>query len=151
MSDHLTVPQLRSATQSTQAWILDLAGREPFENDEQAYSLLRAVLHALRDRLTVEEVAHLASQLPMVVRGFYYEGWRPSMAPNEFRTAEAFYRHVESCLAPPPTPGGPPIPGATRAVFELLSDRLDPGQIRHVVGQLPGEIAELFPTPTTES
>jgi len=30
---------------------------------------MRATLHALRDRLTVEEVAQLGAQLPMLVRG----------------------------------------------------------------------------------
>jgi uncharacterized protein (DUF2267 family) len=31
------------------------------------------VLHALRDRLTVEEASDLAAQLPMLIRGLYYE------------------------------------------------------------------------------
>ncbi len=149
MSEHLTVTQLKQATHATQEWILDLASREPIESHAQAYSILRAVLHALRDRLTVEEAAHLASQFPMMVRGLYYEGWRPAMAPEDLETPEDFYRHVASCLAPPATPGGAPLPEATKAVFQLLADRVDPGQLRHVVAQLPEGIASLVPVPAT--
>jgi uncharacterized protein (DUF2267 family) len=42
-----------------------------------SYTALRAVLHALRDRLTVQEAADLAAQLPLLVIGIFYEGWDP--------------------------------------------------------------------------
>jgi uncharacterized protein (DUF2267 family) len=47
----------------------------------QSYSALRAVLHALRDRLTVAETAHLSAQLPMLIRGIYFKGWDPTKVP----------------------------------------------------------------------
>ncbi|SNT33422.1 Uncharacterized conserved protein, DUF2267 family [Actinomadura meyerae] len=51
------------------------------EERNKSYDALRAVLHTLRDRLTVDECAHLAAQLPLLVRGVYYEGWDPSRVP----------------------------------------------------------------------
>jgi len=43
------------------------------------HDLVRGVsLHALSDRLTVQEVAQLGAPIPMLIRGFYYEGWVPS-------------------------------------------------------------------------
>lgn len=145
MSDHLTVPQLRRTAQLTQEWINDLAARPPLESPEQAYSVLRAVLHTIRDRLTQEEVAHLGSQLPMLVRGFYFEGWRPALAPNDFDTAEAFYQRVEESLRTAPESDAPDVAETTRTTLQFLADRVDDGELRHVTGQLPPEIAELFP------
>ena len=98
MAEHTTVRQLAHAAQQAQEWLNDLGQRPPFESPAQAYSLLRAVLHAVRDRLTAEEVAHLGAQLPMIVRGFYFEGWRPALAPNDYATEEAFFEQVASSL-----------------------------------------------------
>src|SRR5258706_7316019 len=53
----------------------------PKERRNQSYAALRGVLHALRDRFTVEEGAQFAAQLPMLVRGLYYDGWDPSRVP----------------------------------------------------------------------
>ena len=53
----------------------------PKERRNQSYAALRSVLHALRDRLTVEETAQLAAELPMLIRGIYYESWHPSRVP----------------------------------------------------------------------
>jgi uncharacterized protein (DUF2267 family) len=55
----------------------------PKERRNQSYNALRAVLHALRDRLTVDESADFAAQLPMLVRGVYYDGWDPSRVPKK--------------------------------------------------------------------
>lgn len=148
MSEHVTVPQLSHATQQVQEWLNDLASREPFSDPGQAYSHLRAVLHAIRDRLTAEEVAHLGSQLPMIVRGFYFEGWRPSLAPNDFSTVDELVDRVKESLG---GPGGPPQPSgldvrdATETVVAFLVDHVDEGELRHVTAQLPTEIAALFP------
>jgi uncharacterized protein (DUF2267 family) len=145
MSEHVTVRQLSHATQQVQAWLNDLSRRQPFENQEQAYSYLRAVLHAIRDRLTPEEVAHVGSQLPMIVRGFYFEGWRPVLAPNEFATRAELYDRVRESLGSTQGPETLDVEEATGTVIDFLADHLDEGLLRHVTSQLPGNIATLFP------
>jgi uncharacterized protein (DUF2267 family) len=64
----------------------------PKERRNQSYAALRAVLHAVRDRLTVEETAQLGAQLPMLVRGIYYAEWDPSKVPMKQNREEFMQR-----------------------------------------------------------
>lgn len=144
MSGHAPVPQIQQTTQKTQEWLLDLSSRSPLKDPQQAYSILRAVLHTLRDRLTVEEVAHLGAQLPMLLRGAYFEGWRPALAPNDYETVEGFLEHVRSCLGPGDEIS-PDLRKSTLAALDVLCDRVDDGELRHVTAQLPEPLANLFP------
>lgn len=138
-----TVGSLNHSLQLTQQWLKELSVATPFGNEEQAYTGLRAVLHSLRDRLTVEEAVHFAAQLPMVVRGFYYEGWRPVLAPNEEQTPEQFYESVRQSLRNAQFDLDPGE--VTRVVFGFLEMKIDEGQVRHVKGQLPEALQKLWP------
>jgi uncharacterized protein (DUF2267 family) len=82
--------------QKTHLWLKDLAEELRWEDQHQAYLALRATLHALRDRLTVDEAAHLGAQLPVLIRGFYYEGWSPAGKPVRERHKEEFCAHVKA-------------------------------------------------------
>jgi len=106
----------------------------------QAYSAMRATLHALRDRLTVEEVAQLAAQLPMLVRGFYYEGWNPTGKPLRERSYEGFLAGVAIEL-----PNELDPEDAVRAVFAVLADRVSEGEIDDVTHVLPTSLNVLWP------
>ena len=74
----------------TNNWLNDLMQVLGWQDRHKAYMALKATLHALRDRLTVEEVAQLGAQLPMLIRGFYYEGWDPTGKPLRARHKEEF-------------------------------------------------------------
>jgi uncharacterized protein (DUF2267 family) len=60
-----------------------------------SYLALRAVLHTLRDRLIVDEAIDLGAQLPMLVRGFYYENWQSVGKPLKYRHKEEFLNQVK--------------------------------------------------------
>lgn len=140
---HTSVRQLEQATQQAQEWINELTNDGDFEAPDQAYAYLRAVLHAMRDRLTPEEVAHFGAQMPMMVRGFYFEGWRPARAPNDFDTPEEFFDHVEESLGGPQENDPPEqVAQRSRAVVRFLDDHVDEGQMRHVRAQFPKELVE---------
>jgi uncharacterized protein (DUF2267 family) len=141
---HTNVTHLSHACQQAQEWIKALAARSPFEVEDQAYSYARAVLHALRDRLTVEEAVHLGSQLPLLIRGIYYDGWKPSRVPDKIKSLNEFYQRVEEGFPGLPTASTIDPVFATNAVLRFLEERIDPGEIRHVRGQLPRELQQLF-------
>jgi uncharacterized protein (DUF2267 family) len=127
--------------QLTNLWLKELMARLGTGDRHLAYLGLRTTLHALRDRLAVDEAAHLGAQLPMLVRGVYYEGWRPAGKPLKEHSKEAFLAHVK---AEAHAPEFEPEPAA-RAVFGLLAERITAGEIEDVKGVLPKPIRELWP------
>jgi uncharacterized protein (DUF2267 family) len=127
--------------QKTNIWLKEIM--EHLGPDRQrAYHALRAVLHTLRDRLTVEEAAHLSAQLPLLIRGIYFEGWHPAHKPTKERTREEFLEQVEARLQ-----GVEPInpETATRCVFEVVERNIDPAEVVHVKHMLPGAVRALWP------
>src|SRR5258706_13987050 len=72
----------------TADWLRQIMQALGWENEQRAYLALRAVLHTLRDRLPIAEAAHLGAQLPMLIRGFYYDGWKPASKPLKLHLDE---------------------------------------------------------------
>src|SRR5260370_41832284 len=112
MSAKTKVSALDHAMQTAHTWINDVAREFDTEDREFAYRVLRAWLHTLRDRLTVEASAHFAAQLPDLIRGIFYAGWNPSAVPemnNDESYAERIARETIIALdnvarqAAPPT------------------------------------------------
>lgn len=132
--------------QKTNDWLQELMQILDLRDRHTAYVALRATLHALRDRLTVEEVAQLAAQLPMLIRGFYYEGWDPSGKPLRERHKEQFLSHIEQqCGADDRVDILLASEQVARAVFKLLTQRISAGEIKDVRHILPAEIQTLWP------
>jgi len=105
---------------TTNAWLKEIMEATGLDR-RRAYRALAAVLHALRDRLTVDEVAQLGAQLPILVRGLYYDQWHhPAGKPERLRHKEEFLAAVTAGL----DDIGPIDPeDATRAVFAVLEHR----------------------------
>jgi uncharacterized protein (DUF2267 family) len=131
-----------TTVQETNLWLKSVMGEMHTDDRHLAYLALRAALHALRDRLGPESAVHLAAQLPMLVRGLYFEGWRMAGTPTKERTRADFLEHVRSEL-----PRGSAIDPnlATRAVFAVLAEKLDPGEVTKVFERMPAELQELWP------
>ena len=108
---------------------------------QRAYHALRAVLHTLRDRLTIEEATDLGAQLPTFVRGVYYEGWNPAKTPMRLRSRDAFLEKVQERLSGI----GPMNPEqATNAVFATQKQRCDAGELDNVGDQLPEDLRQIL-------
>ncbi|MGZ4255181.1 MAG: DUF2267 domain-containing protein [Solirubrobacteraceae bacterium] len=86
-------------------WSNDLAEELSTEDGHHAYRVLRAFLHALRDHLSVDEAAALAAQLPIFVRGVFYEGWAcDGSAPSVTNEHAHRWGHARSCSPASPQP-----------------------------------------------
>ena len=128
--------------QTTNAWlkeIMEVTGPDR----HRAYRVLAAALHALRDRLTVDEAAQLGAQLPILVRGLYYDQWHhPSGKPERLRNKDEFLAEVAAELddIKPINPEQ-----AARAVFSVLERHIAPGEIEDIKATLPTQLRELWP------
>lgn len=137
-----SLASFESTLQTTNIWLNEieewLGGRM---DHHRAYHALRAVLHALRDRLPVEQVAALAAQLPMLIRGFYYEGWHPHGKPVKERHKEDFLTHIVEAFRDEPDVDPERI---VQAVFRVLSKHVTSGEIENVKRSLPTELRSLW-------
>lgn len=133
---------LDHTVQQTNAWLKSLAEEHDLRDRPHAYIALRAVLHALRDRLTPEQAVHLGAQLPTLVRGIYYEGWRLAGKPNLERRLDDFEERIAEELAPG---FGVDPEMAAKAVFEVLWREIDFNECAKVVSELPHPLRTLWP------
>jgi uncharacterized protein (DUF2267 family) len=128
--------------QRTHSWLHDLMEIMEWQDRHRAYLAMRATLQALRDRLTVEEAAQLAAQFPMLIRGFYYEGWDPTGKPLKERHKEHFLARIDQYFR-----GDEHIDAeqVARGVFAVLEKRVTEGEIEDVKQVLPTQLRELWP------
>jgi uncharacterized protein (DUF2267 family) len=125
---------------TTNGWLKEIS--EDLEIDRHAaWKVLSVVLHKLRDRLPVDLSAHLGSQLPLLVRGVYYDQYQPAKQPSRCNSAEEFVEEVGEWL----TDATPLEPRrAAEAVFGVLSRHLAAGQVEKVRTNLPKGVRALW-------
>ena len=112
----------------------------PQERRNQSYAALRAVLHAVRDRLTLEEGAQLAAQLPMSIRGIYYDGWDPSRVPRRM-TRDEFLQRVRQAF-PNEVKGG--MEQLIQTVLHSLRHHVTDGEWEDIKATLPKELTAVL-------
>jgi uncharacterized protein (DUF2267 family) len=127
------------ALQTATVWLQDVAAAFPTEDGEFAFRALRAWLHILRDRITVEAAAHLGAQLPELLRGVYYEGWDPHEVPKKYDAQEFITRFAQEAVI-----SRADVPGAGAAVTSGLLRHLSAGTLDKVLDQLPDEVRPLL-------
>lgn len=107
---------------------------------QEAKRATAAVFHALRDRLTREEAAQLAAQLPRELKDVWRTGERTTRRPVKMHRTE-FYDRVMKEAGLPSTSEARSM---TLAVFGALKEQLSPGETEDVLAQLPKDLKELW-------
>ena len=126
--------------QTTNIWLGEIE-REIGPDRQIAWKVLSTVLHKLRDRLPIDLAAHLGSQLPLLVRGTYYDQYQPERQPSDCDTAEEFAAEVAEWLSDI-RPVDPET--AVAAVFSVLSRHVSHGQIAKVQNALPQPLVSFW-------
>jgi uncharacterized protein (DUF2267 family) len=137
---------IEHTVQLTHKWINDLDERLGWEDKHRSFRLLRTVLQALRDWLSVNAAAGFGAQLPELLRGIYYEHWRPVATPVKQRHKGDFIARVNKAFKTDPILF---TSEAITAVFELLSEKITAGEIEHIRHALPADIRALWPVPSS--
>ncbi|MFJ6198973.1 DUF2267 domain-containing protein [Micromonospora sp. NPDC092111] len=113
----------------------------PREQRNQSYAALRTVLHLLRDRMTVQECAEFAAQLPVLVRGIYFDGWQPENVPIKLNRDDFLYEVRQGF--PYDVAGGPAR--VTQVVLDTLRRHVTQGEWQDVKSGMPRDLQRLIP------
>ncbi|MFI5615520.1 DUF2267 domain-containing protein [Amycolatopsis sp. NPDC051903] len=126
---------LAPAHQTARRWLIAVAEQLGTDDHQYVYRVLRTWLHLVRDRLTVESAAHFAAQLPELLRGVYFDGWKPSRVPVRYDAATFTTRFAEDATISPRD-----VPTTASAISAALDSLCSPGQLDHVFTLLPAAL-----------
>ena len=117
-----------------------MAERDDSDDLKRAFHVLRAVMHAQRDRVEPNVVAQVAAELPLLVRGIFYESWEPAKTPMRMSLTE-FLARVEKEAG---LKGTSEAEEAVRAVMAVCWVELGEGTMGHLISVLPSDFAVLM-------
>jgi len=123
----------------TRQWLKEVELELGMSNPNEAYRALRAVLHAMRDRLPVRESSEFACQLPTLLMGMYYTGWTPVGKPERMRNTDEFLDKVAGQL-----PRGQDPMRITQGVIAVIERHVSAGEMKDVRRNFPEKMQELW-------
>jgi len=138
-----SIPVLEKNIHQTMSWLYAIDEECNWEEDNQkrTFAALRVVLHELRDLLPLENAIHLSAQLPLIIRGLFFENWSTHSDQPKLRKKEAFLSYIADKLSQYPEIN---VENVTRGVLKVLSDRVSAGEFEKIIVVLPTDIRDLF-------
>jgi uncharacterized protein (DUF2267 family) len=136
------IKAIQKTLQTSARYLQQMMESGEFQDSNEAFIVLRSSLKALRDRVEPGEAIHLASQLPALLRGFYFEGWDLSGEQKKSRKKEEFLKDVKTHLN-----GHDDInlEVVVPVAMKVILDMIDQGEAVQVLHNIPKEIRELYP------
>lgn len=128
----------------THEWINELAERLSWTSKRSALRLRRVTLHRIRDHLLADEMAQLSAQLPIMIRGFFFEDWIPKRTPIKERKAADFVAFISEQMGDAMEFRGS---ADIQCVFKLLNARISRGEIEDIRACLPMELRDFWEAP----
>ena len=130
--------------QRTVVWLKELMQELNWSDHRKTYLAFRGILHAVRDSLTLTEAIRFGEQLPMLIRGFYFDQWDPTVKAIPLRSRQDFLSILSTYMV---RDGNSASDGemVARAVFRLLDRKITDGEIEDIQHLLPGAVLDLWP------
>lgn len=132
------VSNLDASIDKANTWLAEIAGELGTEDRRLAYRVLRAWLHALRDRLPVPIAANFAAQLPELLRGVFYDGWSPTRVPVKFGPGDYVQRFARDAGI-----HHTDVPHAASLVTRTVRHHVSVGALDEALGALPPGIRQI--------
>lgn len=139
------VPSLDHGIDKTNTWLADIAAGFGSTDRRLAYRVLRAWLHTLRDRITVDVAANFAAQLPELVRGVFYDGWNPARVPVKYDRDEYVARFARDARVHTDE-----VAKVAALVTGVARHHMSEGAVDQAIALLPGPIREIL-RPSTDA
>lgn len=135
------LPVFDETVHATNTWLHEITSRLGWDDRQKGYRLLRLSLHALRDRLPITEGAQFSAQLPILLRGIFYEGWRPALTPGGARTTHEFLAGLRAAFSDDPDFDAE---AAFREVINVVRMHVSAGEVEDMRRAMPDEIKRLW-------
>lgn len=136
---HAGVDSLDRAVDKANAWLADIDAGFGTDDRRLAYRVLRAWLHCLRDRLSVEVAAHFSAQLPELLRGVFFDGWNPSRVPQKYDRAEYVTRFAHEARV-----RDSDVAKAAAVATTVARKHMSAGVVAQAFERLPAGLRELM-------
>ena len=128
-------------TQKSQRWIEEIKTEINTADDNKAYLALRTVLHSLRNHLQINEAIHLGAELPMLIRGLYFEGWDPNEKPLKEKTKSEYLKYFRKYFF---NLSDDQIEKMLVGVFKVLDKKISSGEMNDVRNNLPKHVRSIW-------
>jgi uncharacterized protein (DUF2267 family) len=135
------LPVFDETVHITNTWLHEITSRLGWDDRQKGYRVLRASLHALRDRMPITEAAHLSAQLPMLLRGIFFEGWRPSADLTKAHSIDEFLSGLRDAFS---EDRDFDAEAAFREVISVMKFHISDGEMEDIRRTMPNEIKVLW-------
>jgi uncharacterized protein (DUF2267 family) len=132
------VSHLDYSIDKANVWLGEIAKEFGTDDRRLAYRVLRAWLHALRDRLPSTVAAHFAAQMPELLRGVFYEGWNPSRVPIKYDQEEYVRRFARDANV-----HDSEVSQASSLVARVARRHMTEGVLEEVLHALPADMRQI--------
>ena len=116
------------------------------DDTEHAVRVLKCIFRALRRKLIPDESLHIVSQLPLLLKGMYVDGWDIYEPISEAKTFDEFLNDIRDNTEGREGEDFDDDEQARKkiaAVFNVLKEFISDSELDYIHDELPKEVVEM--------